>query len=152
MMALEGDINALGRIAASVGSLADVPRVAMPLAAERIEDLIQLEFDAGVDPYGDTWEPLAEATIATGRHEPPLTDTRELRDSLLVYPSLNGLRATIGTEDHPTGPHQTGWVGPRSSGPARPILPEVEMPETWASAIEDATIEAVTEKLAEVTR
>jgi hypothetical protein len=137
----------LGRIAAHVGSLADVPVVAQPLASERIASLVQLEFDAGVDPYGDPWAPLAEATIARGRHEPPLTDTRELRESLLVYPSREGIRVTIGTGDHPAGPHQDGWTGPRSSGPARPMLPESELPESWASAIEDAVVDSVIEKM-----
>lgn len=149
-MTLSGDLSHLGRISASVAALADVPRVASELASERIADLVQLEFDAGVDPYGEAWEPLAEATIAAGRHEPPLTDTRELRESLLVYPSREGIRATIGTSDHPAGPHQDGWDGPRSKGPARPMLPTDTLPDSWASAIEDATLDAVTEKLPEV--
>jgi hypothetical protein len=146
-MTISGDIAQLGRIASGLASLADVPRVAQPLAAERIEALIQLEFDAGVDPYGTAWEPLSEATIAKGRHEPPLTDTREMRDSLLVYPSAAGLRVSIGTESHPAGPHQDGWDGKQGSGPARPMLPEHGMPESWAMAIQDSIGDAVIEKM-----
>jgi hypothetical protein len=148
-MTFTGDIDSLGRIASGLASLADVPRVAAPLASTRIEALIQLQFDAGVDPYGAPWQPLAPATVKRGRHAPPLTDTREMRDSLLVYPGPDGIRITIGTTDHPAGPHQDGWSGPQGSGPARKMLPEHGMPESWDWAIEDATIEAVTEKLKE---
>jgi hypothetical protein len=123
--------------------------VAAPLVSERLEALVQLEFDAGVDPYGDAWVELAAATMAKGRHAPPLTDTRELRDSLLVYPSKSGIRMTIGTREHPAGPHQDGWNGPQGSGPARPIFPTGEMPEAWNMAINDSIIDAVTLKLGE---
>ena len=146
---LTGDIDKLGRIGTSVASLSDVPRIASELVAERIEALVGLEFDAGVDTYGEAWAPLAEATVAKGRHAPPLTDTRQLRDSLLVYPSRAGIRVTIGTPEHPAGPHQDGWSGPQGYGPARPILPTGELPESWQMAIEDATIETVMAKLQE---
>lgn len=152
-MTLSGNINELGRIGATVNSLGDVPRIAESLAAEKIEALVSLEFDVGVDPYGEPWQPLAPATIASGRFAPPLTDTRELRESLLVYPSREaGVRVTIGTASHPAGPHQDGWSGRQGSGPARPILPTPErgLPLSWESAIQDSAIEAVTEKLKEV--
>ena len=116
-----GDINALGRIGAHVESLADVPRVASELVSERLAQLVQLEFDAGVDPFGVAWAPLAPATVARGRHAPPLTDTRQLRESLLVYPSAaGGVRMSIGTADHPAGPHQDGWENPRGSSGSAP--------------------------------
>jgi len=148
---LTGDLAKLGRIGSELDSLADVPRVAGELACERIGALIQIEFDAGVDSYGTPWQPLAEATLKRGRHAPPLTDTRQLRDSLLVYPlpAGPGVRVTIGTAEHPAGPHQDGWSGPQGSGPARPMLPTGEMPIAWASAIEDATVDAVIGKLRE---
>ena len=149
-MSFDGDIAALGRIAASLESLRDIPRVAEGIAADRLEQLIQLEFDAGVDPYGVAWTPLSDATLAYGRHDPPLTDTREMRDSLLIYPSQSdGLRMTIGTEDHPAGPHQDSWSGPQGDGPARPIFPTGDMPDSWSNAIEDATVDAITQKLSE---
>lgn len=149
---IEGDFTQLGRIGAGVADLSDVPRLASELVSERLADLVQLEFDAGVDPFGAAWERLADATVDSGRRPPPLTDTRELRDSLLVYPARPaGIRMTIGTESHPAGPHQDGWRGPQGSGPSRPIFPTGgEMPLAWESAIDDATIEAVTAKLAEV--
>jgi hypothetical protein len=146
---LTGDLPQLGRIASDLASLSDVPRVAAPLVAERLEAAIQLEFDAGVDPYGAAWTELAPATVARGRHAPPLTDTRELRDSLLVYPSTQGVKMSIGTASHPAGPHQDGWSGPQGDGPARPIFPTGTMPEAWEWAIEDAVIESVTAKLRE---
>jgi hypothetical protein len=148
-MTITGDIARLGRIASGLASLADVPRIAQPLAADRIEALIGIEFDAGVDPYGEPWVPLADATIAKGRHAPPLTDTRELRGSVLAYPSEAGLRVSVGTADHPAGPHQDGWSGPRGSGPARPILPTRGMPESWQMAIDDSIGDAVIAKMRE---
>ena len=150
-MSLSGDFPQLGRIASSVSSLADVPAIAQDLASDRIAALVQLEFDAGVDPYGVAWTDLSEATIAKGRHAPPLTDTRQLRESLLVYPSRRGLaRDDRAPRRHPAGPHQDGWEGRQGSGPARPMLPTGDLPESWQMAIEDSTIEAVTAKLAEV--
>lgn len=149
-MTLSGDINALGRIGAHVESLADVPRVAEWLVSERLERLVQLQFDAGIDPDLEPWAPLAPATVARGRHAPPLTDTRELRESLLVYPSAAGIRMSIGTADHPAGPHQDGWEGPQGSGPARKIFPTGEMPLAWSEVIDSAVLDAVTAKLGEV--
>jgi len=148
---LTGDLAKLGRISAGLDALADVPRVAGPLVSERLAALVQLEFDAGTDPYGDPWEPLAPATLAKGRHEPPLTDTRELRDSLLVYPRATGrgVRMSIGTKEHPAGPHQDGWSGPQGSGPARSIFPTGELPTAWAEAIDESVTDAVIAKLGE---
>ena len=139
---LTGDLAQLGRIASSVASLADVTSRAAPLVSERLEKLVLLEFDAGVDPYGVPWADLAPATTARGRHAPPLTDTRQLRESLLVYPS-HGVRMSIGTPTHPAGPHQDGWTGPQGSGPARPIFPTGEMPLAWDMAIRDSVIETI---------
>lgn len=95
---------------------------------------MQAEFDDGVDPYGDPWEPLADATTDRGRTPPPLTDTGAMRGSLSVRPMRGaGVQITI---DHPAAPHQTGWSGPQGSGPARPILPaRGELPIAWQDLI-----------------
>ncbi len=147
---LTGDIDKLGRIGSAIASLSEVPTIAAELVSDRIAALVQLEFDAGVDPYGEAWAPLAPATVARGRHAPPLTDSGEMRASLLVYPSFGTVRASIGTSQSPAGPHQDGWSGPQGSGPARPILPSAgDMPDSWAMAIEDATIDAVALKMRE---
>ena len=131
-----GDISAMGQLADRVADLASVPSRAAARVSRELEYLIGLEFDEGADPYGTAWKPLAKATLSRGRTPPPLTDSRDMRDSLRVRPLAgSGIGITI---DHPAAPHQTGWSGPQGSGPARPILPAREMPPLWAEAIEAA--------------
>jgi hypothetical protein len=127
----------MGHLADRVADLAEIPSRIAGRVSEEIAGLIQDEFDAGEDPYGTAWKPLAEATLDKGRTPPPLTDTRAMRDSVQVRPMVGaGIQITIG---HPSAPHQTGWSGPQGSGPARPILPErAEMPPGWDQAIEEA--------------
>ena len=136
-MTWDGDISGMGQLAERVADLAEVPaRVAAKVAPE-IEGLIGGEFDAGVDPYGAAWEPLAEATLDKGRAPPPLTDTGAMRASVAVRPLAGaGVGVTI---DHPAAPHQTGWSGKQGTGPARPILPErSELPPDWQDVISEA--------------
>ena len=133
-MTWSGDISGMGQLAQRVADLGQVPSRAAKAIAAELEGLIEEEFDAGADPYGNAWTPLAESTMARGRTPPPLTDSGAMRESLRVAPLA---RAGIGiTISHPGAPHQTGWSGPQGSGPARPILPAREMPERWAEAIE----------------
>jgi len=135
-MTWSGDISEMGALADRVADLAEVPsRVAAKVSSE-LEDLIQAEFDAGRDPYGDPWEPLAEATLDKGRRPPPLTDTGAMRGSLAVRP-MQGAGVSV-TIDHPAPPHQTGWSGSQGSGPSRPILPMREMPIAWEGVIAEA--------------
>lgn len=131
-----GDISRMGHLADRLDDLAKVPSRVSKKLSVAIYNEIQDEFDAGTDPYGDPWAPLAEATLDTGRHPPPLTDTSAMRSSLSVKPMASaGVSITI---DHPAAPHQTGWRGPLSSGPARPILPaRAELPDTWNDLIDD---------------
>jgi hypothetical protein len=132
-----GDISKMGQLADRIADLADVPARASKAVTFEIEGFLQEEFDAGHDPYGSAWTPLAEATVAKGRHAPPLTDTGRMGASLEVRP-LRG--AGVGLSiSHPGEDHQTGWDGPQGSGPARPIFPDkAELPETWRDAIDDA--------------
>jgi hypothetical protein len=134
-MMLTGDLGQLDRMAARLGELAQVPSRAARDAATEIEGLIDEEFDRGADPYEEPWQDLAPATEAKGRSAPPLTDTTAMRSSVLVRPLAGaGVGVTI---DHPAGVHQTGWSGPRGSGPARPVLPaRGELPEGWIEALE----------------
>lgn len=136
-MGWDGDLSAMGQLANRVADLARVPSRAARHVAGDLEDLIETtEFDAGADPYGEAWKPLADATLARGRTEPPLTDTGEMRRSLKVKPMQRaGVSLTI---DHPAAPHQTGWSGPVGDGPARPILPYGEMPSLWRELIDAA--------------
>ena len=134
---LVGDLSQMGQLAARLRDLAEVPsRVARRVSAE-LGALIEDEFDAGADPYGRAWKELAPATLAKGRHDPPLTDTSQMRAGVRVAPLQRaGVAITI---PHPGGPHQTGWSGPQGDGPARPILPTGVMPALWREAIQVAT-------------
>ncbi len=135
-MSFEGDPARVGQLAQRLGDLARVPSRIAARVAEELEAEIQAEFDAGTDPYGRPWKPLAPSTLAGGRHPPPLTDTRAMRDSLHVSPLRTaGVGITI---DHPAAPHQTGWEGTQGSGPARPILPVGGMPPAWRGILESA--------------
>jgi hypothetical protein len=138
-MAWDGDIGRMGQLAERVADLASVPSRAAAKVSRELGVLIADEFDAGADPYGTAWAPLAKATLAAGRTPPPLTATGAMRSSVAVSPLPHaGVGITIA---HPAAPHQTGWSGPQGSGPARPILPEREMPPLWAEAIEGAVRE-----------
>ncbi len=154
-MTMTGDFASLERLSQAAARLAQVPALAAKAVADGLYELLQDQFDAGTDPYGTAWEPLAESTLATGRHEPPLTDTRGLRESLTVYARARGgelsggVALSIGRPGHPAAPHQTGWQGSQGDGPARPILPErAEIPATWRELIEEATDEAIGRVLA----
>jgi hypothetical protein len=137
-MSFSGDISKMGYLADRLGDLATVPSRAAAAVSVKLGLLIAEEFDAGTDPYGTAWKPLAPATIAKGRTAPPLTDTRSMRDSVRVFPlSSAGVGITI--QNPPAAPHQTGWSGKRGSGPARPILPSRSiLPEEWQEAIDEA--------------
>jgi hypothetical protein len=135
-MPWDGDIAKMGQLANRIADLAKVPSRASARVSRELADLIQLEFDEGADPYGSSWAPLAEATLAKGRHHPPLTDMRDMRNSLRVRP-MRGAGVSI-TIAHPAQVHQTGWKGRSGNGPPRPILPARAMPELWAEAIEVA--------------
>lgn len=138
-MTWNGDISGMGQLAKRVEDLSRVPSRAARRVAADLENLIGEEFDAGADPYGNAWEPLAPATLDRGRTPPPLTDTHAMRDSVSVAPLA---RAGVGvTIAHPAAPHQTGWVGPQGEGPARPILPSGVMPARWNEAIRTAIVE-----------
>lgn len=140
-MTWSGDLSQMGKLADRLADLAAIPSRVSARVAPEIEALIQDEFDAGTDPYGQPWKPLAAATLATGRRPPPLTDTGAMRGSARVRP-MRGAGVGVTIANPPAAPHQTGWSGPQGSGPARPILPERdELPSGWQDVIEDAVRE-----------
>jgi hypothetical protein len=57
----------------------------------------------------------------------------------VVVRPMRGAGVVI-TIDHPAAPHQTGWSGPISDGPARPILPSRgDLPVSWKRELDKLT-------------
>lgn len=130
-------------LAAALRDLGKVPSQAARQASADIAGLIEQEFDEGLDPYGAAWEALAESTTAKGRTPPPLTDERTLRDNTDAYPlSGAGIGITLGADYGIF--HQTGT----RNMPARPILPDGDLPYAWRDMIDNAVQEAVARRLA----
>jgi len=138
-----GDISHMGQLASTIGRLASVPSRASRAIAVDIGEMLEEQFAAGADPYGDAWDPLEDVTLEKRSQttEPPLTDFGRMRGSMRVRP-MSGAGVAI-TIDHPAAPHQTGWSGPQGEGPARPILPDRGMPARWREAIAARVDEAV---------
>lgn len=111
---------------AALRALAGVPAQMASRVAVRISAEIQREFDEGRTAYGTPWAPLRPKTIAKGRHAPPLTDTREGRDSVTVQPA-QGAGVTISVGASYMAYHQDGT----SHMVARKILPEGILPAAW---------------------
>lgn len=75
-------LKGLEGITALRKAIVEMPRVmsrASTDAAEYLEEVIEAQFEAGVDPYGNPWRDLADSTIRRGRTPPPGTDTEAMR-------------------------------------------------------------------------
>lgn len=146
-MGWDGDISKMGQLARNIGKLAAVPSKAAPLAAKRIGELIQQEFEGEADPYGTAWKPLAPATIERHGDHKILHLSGVMQSEAKVFP-LQGSGVGI-TIPHPAEDHQTGWVRekkgkvPAGHGPPRPVLPAHRMPPLWDEAIKSAVSETV---------
>jgi phage gpG-like protein len=138
-MASAGE-EALRRVAQAVRQLARVPSQAAAEASADIAELVEQEFAAGVDPYGQAWAPLAPATIAKGRSAPPLTDTGAMRGGFEARP-MSGAGIAVSFDVDYAAFHQTGTA----NMPARPPLPDHGLPDTWRRAIADA-VDAAAER------
>ena len=132
----EGDLSELGDLESNLHALAGISSVAAKDACKGIKRAIDEQFAHGLDPYGKPWSPLADATIAKGREAPPMTDTRALRDGIHVQP-MRGAGIAITSDAPYLGFHQ-GAGSPRANVPPRHVLPEGELPDTYARAIADA--------------
>lgn len=89
-----------------------IPSQASLFVATRLETQVQADFDAGVSPYGKPWRPLAKATLAKGRHPPPLTDTYKGRAGVRVNPLPGAGVAITSVVDYMTY-HQDGRGVPK---------------------------------------
>ena len=135
-MPFGGDLSKLGALATHLHRLAGVPARVATRGAYAIAELVEHQFDLGVDPYGTPWAPLSPRTMAKGRFAPPLTDTRALRNSVRVLP-MPGAGISI-VLDPPGLIHQTGGSSGAWRMPARPILPGKTFPPAWRRALDDA--------------
>lgn len=120
------------QFSAALRKLARVPAQVAPEVAKGIRKQIDRDFNAGRDPYGNKWQALAESTLARGRHEPPLTDTRAGRKSIKVFPMQGaGVAITVGTDY--MWRHQ-GGNGP----PVRRFIPIGTLPKTYQAVWQKA--------------
>ena len=121
----------IGKIQGVIQRLGEIPRSLAREAAPGINDLIQEQFKAGLDPYGRRWRPLSKATRAKGRRNPPLTASGALAENTKVVTGP-GLRFKLG---RPYGYfHQVGT----SNMPARRIFPQNGIPRAWSAVIRQA--------------
>lgn len=134
-MPASGDLRGMGQLARNIAQLARVPSRAAALAAPGIAREIQHEFDRGVDPYGRPWKPLKPSTLARGRHPPPLTDTREMRDGIAVRPLPAAGIAITFARDVPAIFHQRGT----RFMALRAILPTNVLPKAWGAILAAAS-------------
>lgn len=101
---------------------------------DEINLLLQEQFDAGMDPAGRPWTPLARSTLRRGRHPPPLTDTGRMRAHVRAV--RVGTNVAIESE-LPAAYHQRGNARLPRRLPRRPIWPEPTeaMPERYETRI-----------------
>jgi len=124
-------MNLLG-LAKSAAQLRRVPsQIARPVA-DQVNALIQAGFDAGRDPYGHGWEPLAEATLAKGRFPPPLTDTRKMRAQAITIP-MGGSGLQLAPQVSYGQHHMSGTP----DMPKRRYWPDAGLPSAWRQIIRE---------------
>jgi hypothetical protein len=111
--------------------LAGVRSSMAPFVADAVTARLRVGFLSGVDPYGSPWAPLRPATLAKGRHPPPLTDTGKLSSGTRGKPMRGSGVAIIVPDLHYAGYHMTGT----SRMAARPYLPTKGLPATWRDDI-----------------
>jgi hypothetical protein len=108
---ITGDFSRLTRLTEALRALPEVlPRAEGTIAAG-MEEQLEEEFSAGTDPYGSPWRPLAPATVAKGRGEPPLTASGSMRSGVQARGERDGVAVII--------PPPAQYLEER-----RPMLPE----------------------------
>jgi hypothetical protein len=128
---------ALKSCVAVLERLAYLPRSLAVAAAPDITDLLKSQFAAGVDPYGNRWAPLKPSTLATGRSNPPLTDSRALVNGTKARPQGGNRAGLVIRVGKPYGAFaQTGFRVGRTKVPPRRILPNRGLPAAWREALD----------------
>jgi hypothetical protein len=106
--------------------LAKVPARVSRDYSERLRQELDQQFSKGVDPYGTPWKALAPATLAKGRHPPPLTDSGHMSRNITVLPMQGaGVRlvSSVGYSRY----HQEGTT----HIPVRRFFPVSKLPAKW---------------------
>lgn len=125
----------LQRVIDAIHVVEHAPELVAERAAPKIADILEAQFELGLDPYGVPWAPLARSTLK--KHgPPPLTDSHEMRDHTDAVSAGNQI---IATSPDPSQFHQHGTA----RIPARPILPTEQggLPYAWEIAILQAEAE-----------
>lgn len=139
--------DALNRLTHNVSDL----RPAMDSIGSAVRDMIDLGFRAESDPYGNRWAPLSEVTQERRRSgrgsgsNKILRDTGVLANSMTYQAAANSVEIGTGVEyavTHQFGSSK-GEFGRTSRGapipwgdiPARPFLPEDDLPMEWEGEV-----------------
>jgi phage gpG-like protein len=124
-------------------SLLGVPsQIAGPVAKD-INQEIQKKFDAGQDPYGKSWASLKPATLAKGRHPPPLTDTGKGRSGVKAQP-MQGAGIALTSSVSYMGIHQKGNPPILAR---RSFFPVNTLPKQWLKLWEKRLVKGVKVRL-----
>lgn len=139
---ITGDFAELARLIERVGTLQAAALDGAQRSAAVLGAEVQQGFDDGVDPYGNPWVEVKPATLARRKQKktpPPLTDTREMRDSMQARAS--GLEVSIEVTK-PSAP-----AAPQALQRRRPMLPVDALPARWGDLVSRECGNALTRHL-----
>jgi len=110
-----------------------IPARVASRAAQGITAQIRQDTAAGLDCYGRPFAPLAPATLARGRHPPPMVDTGgSLSETRAV--ALRGAGITIHV-----GGHYEHHLTSSGTRPAREVAPtRGPLPASWSRRVDNA--------------
>lgn len=139
---LSGQFAGLAKVIGSLEGLAkDGIADTSIKAAANINDLVEHQFDLGVDPWGRSWAALKPSTTSTGRTPPPLTASGKMRGKAKAIPGVKGITERIPS---PAGFHQSGT----KKMEARPMVPHgAVLPPSWEEAVSKAGAEVISARL-----
>jgi len=111
--------------------------VAMEQIGQRWMRLVDRGFIREEDPYGNSWEPNAAATVEEKGHGKVLQDSGKMRASFGFHATSRGLTLFNDRDIFPDGTdasiHQTGGQG-EFRIPPRPMVPDMDgegIPDEW---------------------